>query len=126
MSANAGLYAPSAYRIDFVGTPGTSKATINTFSALPRGWYTVILNTQDTDDAGIFDVSFGSTVLLANFNASNPQRNRPAMRQNITLGPIFNPGYGKIPITFTLKGGGLNGKFLLQLDAILFTAVPEP
>jgi len=126
MSANAGLYAPSAYRIDFVGTPGTSKATINTFSALPRGWYNVILNTQDTDDAGIFDVSYGSTVLLANFNASNPQRNRPAMRQNITLGPIFNPGYGKIPITFTLKGGGLNGKFLLQLDAILFTAVPEP
>ena len=126
MSGNTGLYAPSAYRIDFVGSPGISKATINTFSALPRGWYNVILNTQDSDDSGIFDVSFGSTVILKDFNASNPLRNRPAMRQNIVLGPIYNPSYGNIPLTFSLKNSGINNKFQLQLDAILFTAVPEP
>jgi len=126
MSANNGLYAPSAYRIDFVGPPGVSMATINTFSALPRGWYNIVFNIQDSDDSGIFDISFGSTVLLRDFNASNPLRNRPTMRQNIVLGPIYNPVYGNIPLKFTLKNSGINGKYQLQLDAILFTAVPEP
>jgi uncharacterized surface protein with fasciclin (FAS1) repeats len=126
MTASTATYSTNTYRIDFVGSPDVSKATINTFSALPRGWYNVVLNSLDSDNSGVFDISYGSTLLLKDFNASNPLRNRTSTRQNISLGPIYNPAYGKIPLTFTLRNAGINKLFQLELDAILFTAVPEP
>jgi uncharacterized surface protein with fasciclin (FAS1) repeats len=126
MSTNANSFSTVTYRIDFVSTPGTSKVVINSFSSLPRGWYKIIFNTADSDNSGVFDIYYGTTLLLKDYNASNPLRNRPISRQQISLGPVYNPAYGKISLTIILSRSGLNNQFQLELDAILFTAVPEP